>query len=117
MDESTSNITKMLESLLNKMDEQKAIHDKQIEIQAAFNAQISQDVRSLSRQINLTQADVDATRKTVEGSASPSGSVTTVLHQPAAPQQPPPPPPPRRPPSRPQKKHQSNTPSSTDDFS
>ncbi|XP_048565404.1 uncharacterized protein LOC125545493 [Triticum urartu] len=94
MDEGNSNITKMLESLLAKMDEQKAVHDKQIEIQAAFNAQISQDVRGLSRQIDLTQADVDATRKTVEGSASPSGSITTVLHQPAAPQQPPPPPPP-----------------------
>ena len=54
MDESTSNITKMFESLLTKMDEQKAIHDKQIEIQAAFNAQISQDVRGLARQIDLT---------------------------------------------------------------
>ncbi|XP_044326440.1 uncharacterized protein [Triticum aestivum] len=94
MDEGNSNITKLLESLLAKMDEQKATHDKQIEVQAAFNAQISQDVRGLARQIDLTQADVDATRKTVEGSASPSGSVTTLLHQPAAQQQPPPLPPP-----------------------
>ena len=38
MDEGKNNITKMLESLLAKMDEQKAIHDKQIEIQATFNA-------------------------------------------------------------------------------
>ena len=97
MDESNNNITKLLESLLSKVDEQKATHDKQIRMQAAFNTQISQDVCGLARQIDLTQADVDATRKTVEGSASPSGSVTTVLHQPAATQQPPPPPPPPSP--------------------
>ena len=112
MDEANNNITKMLESLLAKMDEQKVAHDKQIEVQAAFNAHISQDVRGLARQIDLTQADVDATRKTVEGSASPSGSVTTILHQPNAQQQPPPPPspPPHSPhlakdPSRPASAH------------
>ena len=93
MDEGNTNITKMLETLLAKIDDQKMAHEKQIELQAAFNAQISQEMRGLSRQLDLTQADLDLTRKTAEGS-SPSGSVTTHIHQPAQPQQQPPPPPP-----------------------
>lgn len=96
MDEGNTNITKMLESLLAKIDDQKATHEKRIELQAAFNAQISQEMRGLARQLDLTQADLDLTRKTTEGS-SPSGSVTTHIHQPAQPQQPPPPPDPYRP--------------------
>nr|XP_020156464.1 shootin-1-like [Aegilops tauschii subsp. strangulata] len=101
MDEGNTNITKMLEALLAKIDDQKAVHEKQIKLQAAFNAQISQEVRGLSRQIDLTQADLDLMRKTVEGSASPTGSVTTHLHQPVHPQQQPPPPPPPPPSPRP----------------
>ncbi|XBI72477.1 hypothetical protein VPH35_066426 [Triticum aestivum] len=101
MDEGNTNITKMLETLLARIDDQKVAHEKQIELQAAFNAQISQEMRGLSRQLDLTQADLDLTRKTVEGSASQSGSVTTHLHQPAQPQQQPPPPPPPPPSPRP----------------
>ena len=110
MDEGNTNITKMLETLLARIDDQKVAHEKQIELQAAFNAQISQEMRGLPRHLDLTQADLDLTRKMVEGSASPSGSVTTHLHQPVQPQQPPPPPPPPSPrpvldPSRPSSSH------------
>ena len=70
MDEGNTNITKMLETLLARIDDQKVAHEKQIELQAAFNAQISQEMRGLSRQLDLTQADLDLTCKTVEGSAS-----------------------------------------------
>ena len=40
MDEGNTNITKMLETLLAKIDDQKMAHEKQIELQTAFNAQI-----------------------------------------------------------------------------
>ena len=89
MEEGNAHIAKMLDSLLTKLDEQTALHDKQLEAQIAFNTQVSQDLRSLAKQVDLTQADVDETRKALERSPSPSESHSpTVLH-------PPPPPPPR----------------------
>ncbi|KAE8820499.1 hypothetical protein D1007_01647 [Hordeum vulgare] len=66
MDEGNSNITKLLESLITKVDEKKLLHDKQIEILAAFNNQFSQELCGLAKQIDLMLADVYATRKTVE---------------------------------------------------
>ena len=91
MEEGNANIAKMLDSLLTKLDEQTALRDKQLEAQLSFNNQIAQELRGLARQLDLTQADVDATRKTVDCSASHAGSVTTLV--------PPPPPPPPPPPS------------------
>lgn len=80
--EGNHHITSMLESLLAKFDDQKALQDKQLEAQNAFNAQISQDLSNLAKQIDLTQANVDAAHEAVKGAASPSGSVTTVVPPP-----------------------------------
>ena len=49
MDEGNTNITKMLETLLARIDDQKVAHEKKIELQAAFNAQISQEMLGLLR--------------------------------------------------------------------
>lgn len=80
--EGNHHITSMLESLLAKFDDQKALQDKQLEAQNAFNAQISQDLSNLAKQIDLTQANVDAAHEAVKGAASPSRSVTTVVPPP-----------------------------------
>ncbi|KAE8811835.1 hypothetical protein D1007_11249 [Hordeum vulgare] len=92
MDEGNNNITKMLESLITKIDEQKVLHDKKIKIQAAFNTYFSQELCGLAKQIDLVHAEVDVTRKMVERSSSTVGSVTTLVHQALEPQPPPPPP-------------------------
>ncbi|KAI5013624.1 hypothetical protein ZWY2020_037137 [Hordeum vulgare] len=65
-----NNITKLLESLITKVDEQKLFHNKQIEIQAAFNNQFFEELHGLAKQIDLTQANIALTRKMVERSSS-----------------------------------------------
>ena len=90
MDDSTTSLKAMMEMILAHLDEQKVDSDKRLEAQIAFNTQVSQDLRSLAKQVDLTQADVDETRKALERSPSPSESHSpTVIHPPL------PPPPPR----------------------
>ncbi|KAE8785707.1 hypothetical protein D1007_40558 [Hordeum vulgare] len=60
--------------------------------------QITKELHGLTKQIDLTRANVDVTRKTVEPSSSTAGSVTTLVQQALEPQPPPPPPSPRNPP-------------------
>lgn len=76
MDDNTSTLKSLMESILKRLDEQKLDSDKLLEAQVAFNTQVSQDLRSLSKQIDLTQADVDEARKSMERSPSPHGSGT-----------------------------------------
>ena len=87
MDDNTTSLKAMIETILTRLDEQKVDSDKRLEAQIAFNTQVSQDLRSLAKQVDLTQADVDETRKALERSPSPQDSGSpTVIH----PQQPPP---------------------------
>ena len=104
MADNTTSLKAMMEMILAHLDEQKVDSDKRLEAQIAFKTQVSQDLRSLSKQVYLTQADVDETRKALERSPSPSESHSpTVLH-------PPPPPPPR--PQAPAPQHQHGSPPS-----
>ena len=71
MDDNTSTLKSLMESIISRLDEQKVDSDKRLEAQAAFNAQVSQDLRALSKQVDLTQADVDDRRKALARSPSP----------------------------------------------
>ncbi|XBH95737.1 hypothetical protein VPH35_086252 [Triticum aestivum] len=88
MDDNTNTLKSLLKSIVTRLDEQKLDSDKRLEAQVAFNTQVSQDVRNLSKRIDLTQADVDEARKSMECSPSPRGSGAVFN---------PPPPPPLRP--------------------
>ncbi|KAE8810875.1 hypothetical protein D1007_12374 [Hordeum vulgare] len=92
MDEANINVTKLLESLITKVDQQHVLHDKQIEIQAAFNNYFSHELCGLTKQIDLAQGGVDVMRTFAKLSMVSAGSDTTLVHQ--APEPPPPPPPP-----------------------
>lgn len=90
MDDNTNSLKSMLETILSRLDEQKLDNDKRLEAQVAFNAQVSQDLRNLAKQVDLTQANIDKTRKALEQSPSPQGSGFATVYNP-------PPPPPLRP--------------------
>lgn len=106
MDDNTNSLKSLMETILSRLDEQKLDNDKRLEAQVAFNTQVSQDLRTLSKQVNLIQADIDETRKALERSPSPQGSGSaTVIN-------PPPPPLPLRPAPVPQLQQQGPPPSS-----
>lgn len=102
MGEQTANLTALMEKLLSRFDEEQALATKRAEAQATFNTHVSTELQSLSKQIGLTQADVDDVRKATSPTASSATASAsqvddpsaTVLHTPAArtaPAQPPPP--------------------------
>lgn len=101
METQTANLTALMEKLLSRFDEERDLADKRAEAQTAFNTQVSHELQSLSKQIGLTQAEVDDVRKAVSASASSTPSTgsqvddpsTAVLHTPAVRNGPPPPPP------------------------
>ena len=74
MGEQTANLTALMETLLSRFDEEKVLADKRAEAQTAFNNQVSQELQSLTKQIGLTQADVDDVRKVTSPSASSAPS-------------------------------------------
>ncbi|KAI4983565.1 hypothetical protein ZWY2020_025431 [Hordeum vulgare] len=100
MQQHTSNLADLVENLLTRFDEEKLAAEKCMEIQAAFNTHVSHELQSPSKQIGLTQADVDDVHKVASPSASPTPparSDTTGLHTPLpkdGPQRPVPTPPP-----------------------
>ena len=81
----------MLSSLLTRFDESKIAGDKQTEAQLAFNEQVSSNHSHLCQQMDLTQADIDETRKALERSPSPRGSGSATVINPFPPAPPPPP--------------------------
>lgn len=81
MGEQTANLTALMEKLLTRFDEEKAAADKRAEAQTAFNTQVSHELQSLTKQIGLTQADVDEVRKVTAPSAS---SAQSQVEDPAA---------------------------------
>nr|XP_040245087.1 uncharacterized protein LOC120964447 [Aegilops tauschii subsp. strangulata] len=109
MSETTNKLQNLLESVIRRLDaNQKTAHECH-QAQIAYNDQVSAEIKLLSKQIDLTQADMDEARKaaptvdpaaTISGGASPWGVTATAdsfAHRPP----PPPPPPPIRPPPLP----------------
>ena len=54
MDDNTTSLKAMMETILARLDEQKVDSDKRLEAQISFNTQVSQDLRSLAKQVDLT---------------------------------------------------------------
>ena len=80
MSETTDKLQNLLELVIHRLDGSQKTADERHQAQLSYNEQVFIELKHLSKQIDLTQADVDATLKTVEGSTSPSGAVTTVIH-------------------------------------
>ncbi|XP_037480907.1 uncharacterized protein LOC119358489 [Triticum dicoccoides] len=74
METQTANLTALMEKLLSRFDEERDLADKRAEAQTAFNTQVSHELQSLSKQIGLTQAEVDDVRKAASASASSTPS-------------------------------------------
>ncbi|KAK1561370.1 hypothetical protein QYE76_007518 [Lolium multiflorum] len=53
----------MLAQILKRLDDIAALSKQRYEEQAAFNAQVSQDLQACRKQIDLTQGDVDEVRQ------------------------------------------------------
>ena len=108
MSETTHKLQSLLESVIRRLDASQKTADERHQAQIAYNDQVSAEIKLLSKQIDLTQADVDEARKaapivdpaaTIFGGVSPSGVTATADSSAHHPQPPPsPPPPPTRPP-------------------
>lgn len=109
MGETTDKLQKLLESVIRRLDASQTTADERFQAQTTFNEQVSNKLKNLGKQIDLTQADVDEARKaapTVDpaiaaaaGAISPSGLTTAAGSSTHAPSTPPvvnhhPPPPP-----------------------
>ncbi|KAI5013406.1 hypothetical protein ZWY2020_034518 [Hordeum vulgare] len=106
MEQQTSNLTTLTEKLLESFVEENIEGGKHAEVQAAFNQHVSHEFKSPSKQIGLTQAEVDDICKGASTSASSTLTErsdidiapTAVLHTPPPkegvqhPASPPPPP-------------------------
>lgn len=81
MEESSRNLTMLMEQLLNPFDDQQAVTDKRFKAQSSFNEQVSQDLKNLGKQIELMQADLDeALMAASPGAASAAAAQTAANH-------------------------------------
>lgn len=102
MSETTDKLQSLPESVIRCLDVNQKTTDERHHTQTAYNNQVSAELKHLSKQIDLTQADVDEARKatpTVDpaatantGAASPSGVMATAGSSAHTPPPPPPPP-------------------------
>lgn len=74
----------MLEQILKRLDDGALLHNKRYEEQTAFNAQVSQDLHAVRRQIDLTQADVDEARQVASAGTAPPAARAQTADQRAA---------------------------------
>lgn len=79
MEENTNSFKALIKGLITHFDEQKINSDKQRKSASTIRYQVSARAPRFTKQIDLTQADVDETRKTLEASASPHGSVPVLV--------------------------------------
>jgi hypothetical protein len=74
LEESATTTQGLLEQLIKRFDEQTVVGDQRHAMQAAFNAQVSQELQSVRKQLDLTQADVDEAHRVGSPALSPTGS-------------------------------------------
>jgi hypothetical protein len=77
MEENALATKAMLEQILKRLDDQIVVSDQRYEAQAAFNTQVSQDLQSVRKQLDLTQVDVDEARKASSSAVPPAASQAT----------------------------------------
>ncbi|XBI36502.1 hypothetical protein VPH35_122003 [Triticum aestivum] len=102
MSETTDKLQNLLESVIRRLDANQKTADERHQAQLSYKNQVSDELKHLAKQIDLTQADVDEARKTPPapdpvtthgaGTSSPSATADSSARAP-----PPPPPPPIRP--------------------
>lgn len=83
MGEQTANLTALMEKLLSRFDEEQALATKRAEAQATFNTHVSTELQSLSKQLGLTQADVDDVRKATSPTASSATASASQVDDPS----------------------------------
>ena len=71
MESSNGEMRGLLDQILKRLDDGVAVGNKRHEDQVTFNAQVSQDLNAVRRQIDLTQADVDEDRMAAATAAAP----------------------------------------------
>ena len=108
MTETTDKMQGLLETILRRLDDHQKTADERHHAQVAYNDQVSNELKHLAKQIDLTQADVDEARKSpppVDPAATShleaSGSDASTTSAPFPPAPPPPPTMPRPPPPTP----------------
>ena len=86
MTETTDKMQGLLETIPRRLDDHQKTADERHHAQVAYNDQVSNELKHLAKQIDLTQADVDEARKaapsldpaaTASAGASPSGVTAT----------------------------------------
>ena len=75
MEENVGQVMTMLEGIIKRLDGQATIGNKRHEDQLAFNAEIAKDVQSMKKQLDLTQKEVDETRKAAATPPTPSATL------------------------------------------
>ena len=63
MMETTNKLQNLLESVIHRLDASQTTAAERFQAQLAFNEQVSHELKYLSKQIDLTQEDVDEARK------------------------------------------------------
>lgn len=61
----------MLDRILKQMEEGVALGNKRYNEKLAFNATVAQDLQTVRRQLDLTQADVDNARQAASAAVAP----------------------------------------------
>jgi ribosomal protein S20 len=72
MEENNVATKSMLEKIWKRINEQIIVGDQRHEAQATFNTQVSQELHSMCKQLDLTQADVDEARKATLSAPPPA---------------------------------------------
>ena len=98
MTETTDKMQGLVETILRRLDDHQKTADERHHAQVAYNDQVSNELKHLAKQIDLTQADVDEARKSpppvdpaATGHLGASGSGASTTSGPFHPAPPPPP--------------------------
>ncbi|KAM0925233.1 hypothetical protein ACQ4PT_004339 [Festuca glaucescens] len=69
----------LLDQILKQVDDGAVLTNQRYEEQAAFNAQVLQDLQAVRKQIDLTQAEVDEARQAASAATFPSAVCSQVV--------------------------------------
>lgn len=79
MTETTNKLQNLLESVIRRLDASQTTADERFQAQLAFNEQVSHELKNLSKQIDLTQVDVDEARKSTPVADPAAAAAASVL--------------------------------------
>ena len=79
MEENSGQVKSMLEQIIKRLDNQATIGNQRHEDQSKFNADFAKGLQNMRQQLDLTQKEVDETRK---AAATPPHPSVTLLSDP-----------------------------------